>query len=543
MSSHDRRAAGRRRAWGRRPIILKLEPLERREMLTASASAAAASPTLPDLVNSALITSTSVLDWGGSLEVEGRVKNQGGSTTTAPFQIEIYVDSIRGINKYAVPIGMVTIPAGLAPGQSEPYDTSVTLPTSPIPNVGSSGGTLYVNAAVNPTHALAESNYHNNEDLGPPYDSVAELIQTPTPANLVGTTLAVSPTDASWGNSITVTAQVTNQSSGASPQTRALLSITPQGLTYGGSTTFGIGSIAVPPLAAYQTVNLVQTFTLPAVAPASIAAYTNFGLTMTQDADYLTNDQYPHQSDQGIGLDQAALTITTNPASTAVAGPLPDLAASSVALSKTTAQWGSTIQVSTNVQNLGAGGAPPSSVFFVLTGQSGSLTDAIFLGETTLPALASGASQPINQTLQLPITLPAGVQLNSVGYVRVEVLTNPENDFNESVYSNGAALSQPFIVRLPGNATTVPTSQVPGALPSIAQLAEKSQNAAKSARAAAQAARLQAKLAAKEASRPPRKLHRRAGKGGLNIAKASLSVGTEITKLPTQVFDALKRSL
>ena len=37
MSSHNRRAAGIRRAWGRGPIILKLESLERRELLAASA--------------------------------------------------------------------------------------------------------------------------------------------------------------------------------------------------------------------------------------------------------------------------------------------------------------------------------------------------------------------------------------------------------------------------------------------------------------------------------------------------------------------------
>ncbi len=64
-------------------------------------------------------------------------------------------------------------------------------------------------------------------------------IQPATPANLVGTTLAVTPTDPTWGSTITVTAQITNQSSGSSPQTRALLSLTPQGLTYGGSTTVG----------------------------------------------------------------------------------------------------------------------------------------------------------------------------------------------------------------------------------------------------------------------------------------------------------------
>ena len=44
MSSQDRRAAGLRRAWGRGPIILKLECLERRELLAASVSAAPARP-------------------------------------------------------------------------------------------------------------------------------------------------------------------------------------------------------------------------------------------------------------------------------------------------------------------------------------------------------------------------------------------------------------------------------------------------------------------------------------------------------------------
>jgi CARDB len=534
MPSHDRRAAGRRRAWGRGPIILKLESLERRDLLTAGANS-----TLPDLVNSALVTSTSVSDWSGTLEVNGRVKNQGGSTTTAPFQITLYASDVRGINRYAVPIAQVMIPAGLAPGDDVPYDSAVTLPATPIPNVSSNGGTLYIDAAVNPGHTVAESNYHNNEDLGPPYDAAPVLIQAPVPANLVGTTLAVTPTDPTWGSTITVTAQITNQSAGSSPQTRALLALTPQGLTYGSSTTFGIGNIIVPPLGPYQTVNLVQYITLPAVEPNAIANYTNFGLTMTQDADYLTSDLYPGQPDQGIGLDQTAISITTSSTSTAVLGPLPDLAASSVLLSKTSVQWGSTVEVTTDIQNLGLGAAPSSQVFFVLTGQSGSLTDAIFLGETTIPALASGASQQVDQTVQLPNQLPAGVTLNAVGYGRIEVLTNPDNFIDESIYSNGGALSQPFILRLPGNATTVPTTPAAGMLPSIQALATQSQNKAKVAAAEKQAAR----VAARNATKPVKKLHRKAGKGGLNIAKASVSVAEEISKLPNQVIDAIKRSI
>ena len=144
MPSQDRRAAGRRRAWGRGPIILKFESLERRALLTAA-------PGLPDLVNSSLITSTNVSDWGGNIEVEGLVTNQGGSTTTAPFEVALYASPVRGIDKYSVQIGQVMIPAGLAPGQTIPYQTSVNLPSTPIPDVSSSGGTLYIAAVVNPT--------------------------------------------------------------------------------------------------------------------------------------------------------------------------------------------------------------------------------------------------------------------------------------------------------------------------------------------------------------------------------------------------------
>ncbi len=536
MSSQDRRAAGLRRAWGRGPVILKLECLDRRELL---ATASAAASTLPDLVNSALVSSTSVSDWGQTIELEGRVKNQGGGSVTTAFPITIYASAIRGVNKYSVPIAEVEIPAGLGPGASAAYQTSVTIPATPIPGVNSSNDSVYLVAAVNPTRTVVESNYHNNEDIGPPYDTAAVLIQPATPASLVGTTLAVTPTDPTWGSTITVTAQITNQSAGASPQTRALISLTPQGLTYGGSTTVGIGDIIVPPLGAYQTINLVQNITLPAVEPSSIANYTNFGLTMTQDADYLTNSLYPNDPEQGAGLDQAAVTITTSATSTATAAPLPDLAASSVLLSKSSVQWGASINATTEVQNLGLGGAPASKVFFVLTGQSGSLTDAIFLGEASLPALAAGASQQVSQTLNLPVRLPSGVTLGSVGYARIEVLTNPENRFDESVYTNGASLSQPFIVRLPGNATTVPTTAAAGTLPTIQELALQSQNKAKVAAARA----LAAKKAAKHPLAATAKLHRNAGKGGLNIAKASVSVGEEITKLPTQVFNAVKKSI
>jgi hypothetical protein len=548
MPSQDRRAAGRRRAWGRGPIILRIESLERRQLLTAKG-------TLPDLVNSALVASSGVADWGATLEIDGRVKNQGGGTTTAPFQVVIYASPLRGISPYSLALGSVTVPAGLAPGESVPYNAAVTLPTTPIPDVNSSGGTVYIAAVVNPTKTVVESNYHNDEDLGPPYDTTPVLIEPPAPSNLVSTTLAVAPTALTWGSTVTVTAQVTNEGAGSSPQTRALLSLTPQGLNYGTWSTVGVGNITIPPLAPYQSINLVQNITLPAVPPWALVYYTSFALTMTQDADYLTNDLYPHQPDQGVGLDQAAISITpatttttttdgttttTTTTSTAAYGsvtpPLADLAASSVLVSASSLNWGGTFSASTDVQNLGQAAAGSFLVRFLLTGQSGSLTDAIFLGDATVNSLAAGANQEVNAPLQLPGRLPNGVTLSSVGYARIAVIVDPENVVSESLYTNNQALSAPVIVRLPGNGTTVPTTAAAGALPSLASLAAHTQAKAKQQARAAIVARNQAKASKK-------KLKRKVGSAGSGLVTKAESLGKELTKLPTQVFDAIKRSI
>ncbi|HKI17794.1 MAG TPA: CARDB domain-containing protein [Isosphaeraceae bacterium] len=548
MLSHDRRAAGRRRAWGRGPIILKLESLERRELLTATS-------TLPDLVNSSLLISTNTADWNDTIGVSGRVKNQGGSTTTAPFEVEIYASPVRGIDKYSVSIAEVEIPAGLAAGQSIPYQTSVQIPASPVPYVSSTGGTLYITASVNPTRTVTESNYRNNSDLGPPYDTAPLVIAAPKPADLVGTTLAVTPTDPTWGSTISVTAQITNQGSGSSPQTRALITLTPQGIGYGGWTTVGVGNIIVPPLGPYQTTNLVQTITLPAVEPLSIANYTNFTLAMTQDADYLTNDLYPNSPTQGAGYDQAAITVTapttttttttstgttttTSTASTAATGPLPDLAASSVLIPKSTLSWGTSVQISTEIQNLGLGAVGPFTVRFLLTGANGSSTDSVFLGDTTISGLAAGANQDLTQTLNIPSRAPSGLTLDSVGYARIAVIVDPENFINETLKSNNESLSAPFVLRLPGNATSVPTAQVADTLPSLATVAAQAQHQAKLAAAARRAARIQAS----HPNAAPKKLKRHAAPKLNSLLDKSESVAKEVSKLPTQIYDALKKS-
>ena len=109
MSSYDRRSAGRRRAWGRGPIILRFEPLEKREVLSSMHGP------LPDLVASSFVT-TSNADWNDPISASGQITNQGNATVTTPFDVGIYASHGNKIGPYSVMIGEVTIPAGLRPG-------------------------------------------------------------------------------------------------------------------------------------------------------------------------------------------------------------------------------------------------------------------------------------------------------------------------------------------------------------------------------------------------------------------------------------------
>ena len=140
MPFQDRRAAGRRPRLGTRTDHLEAG-IARASGLDGRHCHRQLHTARPRQLRGTTVSS-SVSDWNNSVEVEGRVTNQGSTTESSSFQVAIYASPVRGIDKYSVPIGEVTIPAGLAPGQTVPYQTSVTLPASPIPNVSSTGGTL-----------------------------------------------------------------------------------------------------------------------------------------------------------------------------------------------------------------------------------------------------------------------------------------------------------------------------------------------------------------------------------------------------------------
>ena len=132
MTSDKRRAAGRRRAWGRGPIILRFEPLENRELLST------ATPALPDLVGQSFQTPTT-LTWGSSFQAQGVVVNQGNAPATKAFQVDIYASPTPVIGTGSVLLGEATIPAGLQPKGQSAFNDPLTLPSTPLANLGPSG--------------------------------------------------------------------------------------------------------------------------------------------------------------------------------------------------------------------------------------------------------------------------------------------------------------------------------------------------------------------------------------------------------------------
>ena len=436
MSSHERRAAARRRAWGRGPIILRFEPLEGRQLLSVTPK-----PRLPDLVGDSL-TTPSTIDWGQSFQANGDILNQGNAPVNVPFNVELFVSSTPNIGPTSLSLGEITIPAGFGAGQDDTFTANLTMPATPIPGAADDQP-VYIQMWTDPENVVTESNENNNHGVGAGYDTTAMTITPPLAANLVGTTFTIDPQQAYWGTPITVTAQVQNNAQGDAPATRAKLVLTPAGAQPGGASDFTIGYLDLPAIPAWGTINFSQQIELPATPPSVLAGASNFTLSMVQDADYVTNILFPHEATQGLGLDQAQIAIAPNPNGAATPAPLPDIAADSVQITDTTLNWGQTFQVTTGVDNLGPGVAGPFDVRFLLTGPDGSLVNSIYLGDVEINGLGRNLHQDIDATLQLPNRLPNGLTIPGVTTGRIAMVVDPDNTFDETIYFEQARPLEP----------------------------------------------------------------------------------------------------
>lgn len=451
MSSLDRRAAARRRAWGRGPMILKFEPLESRQLLTIPPRM------LPDLVGASLVTQQN-LDWGATVTVEGTIANQGGGATTAPFKVDIYASPSQVVGPGSVLVGSAQVAPGIVGGGTATFSQVVSLPGTPLPNTGATN-VVYIDLKINPDKSVVERNYANNQRQGQGVDYVPVTITPITPANLVGAAIGVTPTSLTWGSTFTITAQVSNNSPGDAPVTRARVILTPAGLVPGGPSDVTIDSFAVPAIAGWQSANVVHNVTLPTLPPSTLAGSASFTMSVLYDSDFQTNIELSHQVAQGLGLDQATLNIMPKPAP--APATLPDLAAGGVQLPGASLNWGQVIPVSATVQNVGMADAGPFRVRFVLTGGNGSPSSGLFLGDAIIPGLKAGFSQQVQQTVRIPGRLPSDLNIAGSSFGRIMVMVDPENMVDEKLEINNQAVSAPFALHLPGSDGTASVPSQP----------------------------------------------------------------------------------
>lgn len=498
MLSNNRRAAARRRAWGRGPIILRFEPLEGRQLLAANP--------LPDLVGAALDTSAHTLDWGDKFHATGVIKNQGNGAQTGQIPLAIYASTTPVLGPGSVLLGTTTVPGDLNPGAVTNFDQVVSLPPTAIP--GFSGQPIYITSRIDPQKTIPESNDNNNFAVGQGFDTVKVTIAQRVPSSLVGSSLGVYPDQATWGQQVSVTAQIRNNAAGDAPPTRAQVILTPTTVNPGNGSDVTIGYLDVPAIPAYQTVNVVGTITLPAAPVTAMAGNTQFYLSVLQDADFVTNPLFPHVPTQGLGYDVTQIGITGGATAAELAKlPKADLAASGVVAPSQPIAWGQNFQVTTTVQNLGRADAGPFHVKFVLTGANGSLDHAIYLGDAAIDGLKSGYNQQIIQTLNLPNRLPSGLTLNSVGVGKIAVLIDQDYAVDEALKSNNVSLSNPVTLRVLGTdgRSTVPTTPTGTSLgqPQTAGTLTNGKPLTKAQ------ARIQARMEARAQARAEGKLHRR----------------------------------
>ena len=462
MSTYDRRAAARRRAWGRGPMILRFDPLEGRQLLSASSAKADLLATQFSTVHAA--------SWGNQIAATGTIANRGKTGNKAPVEVDIYASSkptLTDPDAVTQLLGIVYVPANLAPKANYNFNQLITLPANSSTTTNTAATqTIYLTLRVDPNNTANEASLADKQSRGVGVDTSPVVVSQQMPADLEGNALSVSPISTSvpgvysWGDSFNVTEQIRNAGQGNAPATRARIVLTPAGSTPGAYNDVTIGTINVPALPAFQTTNVVQPVTLPAIEPLTLGDATQFTISVVQDADFLTQPVYPRIANNGAGYDSGPIGISPGPLALTPQGPTPDLAPSSVLVSQNTLYWGQQFQVSAAIQNVSNVPAGPFTVRFVATGASGDVSHGIFLGDAQVPGLAANGSTTVLTTVQLPAKLPYGTAVTSPAYSQVYAIADPEDVVNESLRSNNMASSAPVLLQVvgtDGTTTTVPT--------------------------------------------------------------------------------------
>lgn len=427
MPSTNRRAAARRKVWGRGPMILRFEPLEKRQLLTdgvSPVSAAAASGARPDLVITAFDTFHN-LDHGEVFNAVGVVENFGNAAAPVGLEIDVFASPTPTLGANAVFVGTATLDEALEVGGKVTFREPMSAPPIQIPGLGTSG-TYYFVAKVDPANKIPELNESNNG--GSSLDPASLVTITPKALPILSPgTLAVSPGALNWGQSFTVSGQLPNHSGEVVPAGRARVVIAAEGQAIDGGNSVTIGEVTIPAVGVSQVTPISVTITLPARPPGILAGRTDFTVSLIADAGPL--DAY---------LGGAKLQVA--PGVPLGHSSKPDLSVVSLQPLDTQLSWSMPFQVRATVANDGKVDSGPMRLTFSLIDANRPDLPPLAVSDAVLPGLGAGFQQEVLQTIQLAGKLPQALDLATVDG-RIVVSVDPENAIDEADETNNALVS------------------------------------------------------------------------------------------------------
>lgn len=346
-----------------------------------------------DLVMTAVSTTASSLEVGGSAVINSTVKNQGASSSD-PFYVGIYLSTDATITNTDTLVGVRPLWWGVYAGTSESDATTVNIPFD------LATGTYYLGAIADYSNGISETNETNNAITGAAITVVSNV-------DLVMTGVSTSATSLTTGGNATVSNTLKNQ--GTAP------------IVVGSTIGIYLSTDAIITPADV----LIGTVTVPSLAAgASLTSDTNVSIP----SNLLPGTYYLGALADYTNAQSEAIE-TNNSLTGAIKSVIPnvDLVMTAVSTSATSLTRGGTASVSTTENNQGTQATTASNIVGIYLSTDATITTAdTLIGTTTLNSLAAGASSTVNTTVNIPSTLVPGTYY--IGAIADYSNAQPETD-------------------------------------------------------------------------------------------------------------------
>lgn len=343
---------------------------------------------------------------GSTLSLPTQIRNISSQATTSPTVIRYVL--LSGATQ--IPLGDLPVP--VLAGNQELVLPAVFSISGAVPP-----GAYTVRATIDPDNVVPEASNSNNVFVG--QGTIAISSAPPALPDLAATAL-INPGTAVRGEPFNITLQVTNNSTVPSPASQAVVTIKQV-------PSVQVGTVSIPPLAAYETRALVA----PVTIPSSLAT----GIYSLRADVNPAGAGHINESFSGNNSILGATSITVS-----ASALKPDLTPVIVTNPSTTVMTNGSLQITVSIKNIGTAASDPYSVEFVFS-QDQFVSGSDRLATTvSRPGIAIGAIDKFITTVSVPSGLAAGSY-----YVGVRV--DPANNIGELSDTNNSAVA-PRIVQI-----------------------------------------------------------------------------------------------